>query len=137
MRRNMSLLVVAGAFALAPALAAAHPGGGGGAPMRDRPMTTTAPATPMTTTAPATPKSPTGNGGGYNHMNSPQHETGQPMQSCETTGSPPGGSGTAPGSAFNQDGGTAGSNYAGEKPQNQRNTASVSQYDQACTKQPH
>lgn len=127
MRRNMSLLMAAGAFALAPAIAAAHPGGGGGPPTRDRPMTT----------APATPNSPTGNGGGYNHMNSPQHETGQPMQSCETTGSPPGGSGTAPGSAFNQDGGTAGSNYAGEKPQNSRNTASVSQYDQACTKQPH
>ena len=129
MRRSMSLLVAAGAFALSPALAAAAPPGGGArAPMHDR---------PMTTTAPATPNSPTGNGGGYNHMNSPQHETGQPMQSCETTGSPPGNSGTAPGSAFNQDGGTAGSNYAGEKSQNQRNTASVSQYDQACTKQPH
>ena len=34
-------------------------------------------------------------------------------------------------------GGTAGSNYAGEKSQNTRNTASVSQYDQACAKQPH
>jgi len=128
MRRNMSLLMAAGAFALAPALAAAAPPGGGGGAGHGR---------PMTTTAPATPNSPTGNGGGYNHMNSPQHETGQPMQSCETTGSPPGNAGSAPGSAFNQDGGTAGSNYAGEKPQNSRNTASVSQYDQACTKQPH
>ena len=123
MKRNLSLLMAAGAFALAPALAAAAPPGGGGHG--------------PTTTAPAMPHSPTGNGGGYNHMNSPQHTTGQPMQSCETTGSPPGNAGSAPGSAFNQDGGTAGSNYAGEKPQNARNTASVSQYDQACTKQPH
>ena len=88
-------------------------------------------------TTAATPNSPTGNGGGYNHMNSPQHTTGQPMQSCETTGSPPGNAGTAPGSAFNQDGGTAGGKYAGEQPQNSRNTASTSQYDVACTNQPH
>jgi hypothetical protein len=70
-------------------------------------------------------------------MNSPRHATGQPMQSCETTGSPPGGSGTAPGSAFNQNGGTAGGKYAGEQPQNSRNTASTSQYDVACANQPH
>lgn len=127
MRRNMSLLMAAGAFALAPALAAAVPPGGGGGSAGHGPAMT----------SPAMPHSPTGNGGGYNHMNSPQHTTGQPMQSCETTGSPPGNAGSAPGSAFNQDGGTAGSNYAGEKPQNQRNTASVSQYDQACAKQPH
>ena len=61
----------------------------------------------------------------------------QPKQSCETAGSPPGNAGSAPGSAFNQDGGTAGSNYAGEKPQNSRNTASSSQYDVACSKQPN
>jgi len=85
----------------------------------------------------ATPTSPTGNGGGYNHLNSPAHATGQPSQSCETTGSPPGHSGTAPGSAFNQNGGTAGSKYAGEQPQNSRNSASVSQYDVACANQPH
>jgi hypothetical protein len=59
------------------------------------------------------------------------------MQSCETTGSPPGQSGTAPGSAFNQNGGTAGSKYAGEQTQNSRNSASVSQYDVACANQPH
>jgi hypothetical protein len=58
------------------------------------------------------------------------------MQSCETTGSPPGHSATAPGSAFNPNG-HAGTQYAGEKPQNQRNTASVSQYDVACANQPH
>jgi hypothetical protein len=127
MKRNMSLLMAAGAFALAPALAAAAPPGGGGGAGGHGAMAT----------APTAPHSPTGNGGGYNHMNSPQHVTGQPMQSCETTGSPPGNAGSAPGSAFNQDGGTAGGKYAGEQPQNSRNTASVSQYDQACAKQPH
>jgi hypothetical protein len=57
------------------------------------------------------------------------------MQSCETTGSPPGGSGNAPGSAFS--GGTADEKYAGTQPQNSRNSASVSQYDVACANQPH
>src|SRR5258706_8943974 len=64
---------------------------------------------------------------------SPHHVTGQPMASCEETGSPPGGSATAPGSAFNPDG-NAGTHYAGQQPQNSRNTASVSQYDQACAR---
>jgi hypothetical protein len=142
MKRDLMLLSAAGALAALPALVmAAPPGGGGGAgamhgpPTMSTPTATAPTSSPTTTTA--TPNSPTGNGGGYNHSNTPQHATGQPMQSCETTGSPPGGSGTAPGSAFNQDGGTAGSNYAGEKPVNQRNTASTSQYDVACTKQPH
>ena len=126
MKRTMTLLTAAGALALAPGFAvAAHPGGGGGPGMQG-------PAS-----APATPTSPTGNGGGYTHLNSPAHVTGQPSQSCETTGSPPGHSGTAPGSAFNQNGGTAGSKYAGEQPQNSRNSASVSQYDVACANQPH
>lgn len=83
-----------------------------------------------------TPAPPSSNGGGYNHMNAPAHTTGQPNQSCETTGSPPGNSASAPGSAFNPDG-TAGTKYAGEQPQNSRNTASVSQYDVACANQPH
>jgi hypothetical protein len=91
---------------------------------------------PTTTTTTTAPTSPTGNGGGYNHQNSPQHATGQPMASCETTGSPPGHSADAPGSAFAENG-TAGSKYAGEQPQNSRNTASVSQYDVACANQPH
>ena len=131
MKRTMSLLVAAGSIAIAPAIASTAPQSGSRGAMHQ-------PATPSgtTTTTTATPNSPTGNGGGYNHLNSPQHVTGQPMQSCETTGSPPGGSGTAPGSAFNEDGGTAGGKYAGEQPQNSRNTASVSQYDQACAKQP-
>lgn len=126
MKSDLIMLAAAGAFALAPALAAAPPSG----------SPSEAHGPPTTTTTSPTP-SATGNGGGYNHLNSPQHATGQPMQSCETTGSPPGGSGTAPGSAFNQNGGTAGSKYAGEQPQNSRNTASVSQYDTACANQPH
>jgi hypothetical protein len=94
-----------------------------------------------TATTTATP-SPTGNGGGYNHMNSPQHATGQPNQSCQTinggnTGSSyPGNTSTAPGSAFNETSGHAGGQYAGSQPQNSRNTASVSQYDVACANQP-
>jgi len=56
---------------------------------------------------------------------------GQPNQSCETTGTTPGQSSSAPGSAFSPDG-TAGSHYAGEQPQNSGNPTSVSQYDVAC-----
>ena len=127
MKRDFTLLAAAAALAIAPAPAAATPPSGSPSDAHGPPTATTATPTP----------SATGNGGGYNHLNSPQHATGQPMQSCETTGSPPGHSGTAPGSAFNQDGGTAGSKYAGEQPQNSRNTASVSQYDVACANQPH
>jgi len=131
MKRTTILLAAAGAVALVPGLALAAPGGGGSG------MHGPASAPTMPTAPTATPSSPTGNGGGYNHLNAPAHATGQPSQSCETTGSPPGHSGTAPGSAFNEDGGTAGSKYAGEQPQNSRNSASVSQYDVACSKQPN
>lgn len=117
--------VAAGAIALASSLAAASPPSGG-SPGSHGPATTNTPTMPSTT----------GNGGGYDHLNSPAHVTGQPSQSCETSGSTPGSSASAPGSAFNPDG-TAGSRYAGTQPQNSRNTASVSQYDVACTNQPH
>ena len=60
-------------------------------------------------------------------------KTGQPNKSCEQTPNTPGRSAAAPGSAFNPSG-TAGSVYAGEQPQNSRNTASVSQYDVACAR---
>jgi len=126
MKRYMSPLMAAVAMAVAPTVAMASAPGGGGAAMHG----------PMTSAPTATPSSPTGNGGGYNHLNSPQHTTGQPMQSCETTGSPPGNSASGPGSAFNPDG-TAGTKYAGTQAQNQRNTAAVSQYDVACANQPH
>src|SRR5438094_10354926 len=55
-------------------------------------------------------------------------QTGQPNQSCEDNPTTPGNSATAPGSAFNTSG-KAGTVYAGEQPQNSRNSASVSQYD--------
>ena len=64
-------------------------------------------------------------------------KTGQPNQSCGSISAPntPGNAATAPGSAFNPDG-QAGSVYAGQQPQNSRNTVSVSQYDVACSHQP-
>jgi type IV secretory pathway TrbL component len=60
-------------------------------------------------------------------------ETGQPGVECEDVR--PGQAASAPGSAFNEEG-KAGTVYAGEQPQNSKNTASVSQYDVACIKQP-
>ena len=76
-------------------------------------------ATTATTTQTATPTTL-----------SPHHATQQPNQNCETTGSPPGDSANALGSAFNTSG-TAGGVYAGTQSRNSRNTASVSQYDVA------
>jgi len=62
--------------------------------------------------------------------------TGQPNQSCGSATAPntPGNAAAAPGSAFNP-AGHAGTVYAGQQPQNSRNTASVSQYDVACSHQ--
>jgi hypothetical protein len=59
---------------------------------------------------------------------------GQPSQTClsSTAQSEPGNAATAPGSAFNENGGIAGSMYAGSQPQNSNNPKSVSQYDVAC-----
>lgn len=81
------------------------------------------------------------NGQGYWHSNGPT-TTGQPNQSCQdinggnTGPSYPGNTPTAPGSAFNETNGTAGGMYAGSQPQNSRNSASVAQYDVACSNQP-
>jgi hypothetical protein len=66
--------------------------------------------------------------------------SGQPGADCELLvetqqGSTPGNAANAPGSAFNPDG-NAGKHYAGEQPQNSRNSASVSQYDSACRDTP-
>lgn len=81
------------------------------------------------------------NGTGYNHMNS-GNAFGQPGQSCEDLiasgmGAHPGNAGTAPGggSPFTGETSNAGQHYAGNAPQNARNTASVSQYDVACSHQ--
>ena len=67
---------------------------------------------------------------------SPAHETGQPSVSCEDLGNQPGQAADAPGqgSAFaDEEVSKAGSHYAGSQPGiNDKNTASVSQYDVAC-----
>jgi hypothetical protein len=64
-------------------------------------------------------------------------QTGQPKQSCQAGANyplnTPGNSFNAPGSAFNPNG-TAGSVYAGNGANNNKNTASVAQYDVACTR---
>src|SRR6266702_4357876 len=81
------------------------------------------------------------NGTGYWHTNS-GNANGQPGASCEDAvaagGSTPGNSASSPGggSPFSGEDSTAGSHYAGNVPQSSRNTASVSQYDVACTNQP-
>jgi hypothetical protein len=123
MRRYLSLLVATGAIALAPAISMAAPPSG---QSNNGSKSGTA----------ATPNSPNGNGGGYNHSNSPSATTGQPNQSCEASGNTPGNSAGAPGSPFNPSG-NAGTKYAGTQPQNSRNSNSNSQYDVACSNQPH
>jgi len=70
-------------------------------------------------------------GVGAAHATDPSPATGQPNQSCEDSTTRPGNASTAPGSAFNPDG-HAGTVYAGEQAQNQKNPKSVSQYDVAC-----
>ena len=77
------------------------------------------------------------NGSGYWHTNS-GNAFGQPGVECEDLivdgeGAAPGNTANSPGTAF---GGSAHDRYAGEQPQNSRNTASSSQYDVACSKQP-
>jgi hypothetical protein len=104
----------------APAFAGGGHGGaamgGGGASMMTSHQTTT---TSTTTT-----------------QRGPSH-TGQPNQTCGSATAPttPGNAASASGSAFNPDG-KAGTVYAGQQPQNSGNTASVSQYDVACSHQP-
>src|SRR4051812_21621387 len=108
MKRSMTLLA-AGTIAIAPGMALAAPGGGSGPP------------------AP--------------NSISPHHDTGQqvPPIECGEDGPAPGQSADAPGggSAFApEDVSVAGAHYAGTQPQNSKNTASVSQYDVACSLQP-
>lgn len=97
-----------------------------------------APAIALAQTAPGNGQY---NGNGYNHMNS-GNAYGQPGQSCQDLiasgmGAAPGNAGSAPGSGspFDFADTKAGSHYAGSAPQNSRNTASVSQYDVACSNQ--
>jgi len=70
---------------------------------------------------------------------SPAHATGQPGVECDEEGAvAPSQSGRepGPGSPFQEDS-ISGSHYAGEQPGiNDKNTASVSQYDIACFRGP-
>jgi len=73
---------------------------------------------------------------------SPHHETGQQVGEdgleCDEGGSAPSQSGRqpGPGSPFQEDS-VSGAHYAGEQPGvNDKNTASVSQYDIACFRGP-
>lgn len=72
-------------------------------------------------------------GVGVAHATGNPAGTGQPSQECGSIR--PGHAASAPGSAFNPDG-NAGTHYAGEQLQNQKNLVSVSQYDVACFHQP-
>jgi hypothetical protein len=120
------LLMVASTVALSSSVTLARPGHGGGAgqgaAIRQVPM-----SQPTTHTSQGST-----HGVGWNHLNGPS-QTGQPGVECEDVR--PGRAASAPGSAFNEEG-KAGTRYAGEQPQNSRNTASVSQYDTACLHQP-
>lgn len=94
--------------------------------------TSFAPSTVLAQTAPGQGQY---HGQGYNHFH--DVSTGQPGADCEELiaeglGAFPGQSGDNGHSAF---GGSAGDRYAGSQPQNSRNSASVSQYDVACSHQ--
>ena len=120
--KRIMLLLAAGTMALSPTAIPAKPGHGGGAAARSQGQM----SQPTTTSQGST------HGAGWNHLNGPT-QTGQPGVECEEVR--PGRAASAPGSAFNEEG-KAGTRYAGEQPQNSRNTASVSQYDVACLHQP-
>lgn len=146
---KMTYLLAAGAIAVAPAMTLAGPGGhaggmgtgatmsqgrmGGGASMGHG---SSLGSSGLSRTSQATTRTSQGstNGRGWDHMNGPA-TTGQPGVECED-GVPPGNASSARGSAFNEDG-VAHQHYAGEQPQNSRNTASSSQYDTACLRSHH
>lgn len=148
--KKLFVLLAASAVALTPAALVAGPGGHGGGGGQgaamgqgaggiDRGSAMGAGAGQgvgmgkMQMDAPITHESqgPT-KGAGWDHLNGPDHPTGQPGFECEDAR--PGHASSAPGSAFNPDG-NAGTHYAGEQPQNSRNTSSVSQYNSACAHQ--
>lgn len=156
--RKLIYLLAAGAIALSPSIMLAKPGGGGGtghggAVSHGTGMgqgagmghgaamgrgSSTGMGSPSSLSRPSqmttqTSQGPT-NGKGWDHQNGPS-STGQPGVECED-GVPPGNASSARGSAFNEEG-VAHEHYAGEQPQNSRNTASSSQYDTACLRPQH
>ncbi len=126
MRKYVAMLT-AGAMALAPSTILAKPGGGHSMSGHSMPTQTMDTHMGQGST----------HGMGWDHMNGPT-TTGQPGVECGEGDAlnRPGRASSAPGSAFNPDG-KAGTVYAGEQPQNTRNSASVSQYDTACLHQSH
>jgi len=140
-------LLAAGSIALSPSMMLAKPGGGGGgmghgatmghgAGMSHGSSIGHGSSMGLGSTSQASTHTSMGstNGQGWDHMNGPA-STGQPGVECED-GVPPGKASSARGSAFNEEG-VAHSHYAGEQPQNSRNTASSSQYDTACLRPRH
>src|ERR1700740_1683418 len=107
--KNLVKGLAIGVLALSATAAVAAPGG-----MRGMSTTTRAPTAPTVhmSTAPATRPA------------AQPRALGQPNQSCGSATAPntPGNAAMAPGSAFNPDG-NAGTHYAGQQPQNSRNTA--------------
>ena len=142
MKSSIAKFASVAALLLASASLQANPGaprGGPAQPDAQQPVEAAQnPGDTVDSGAPDQSPQPQGqtNGQGWDHSNGPT-QTGQPNASCEdpATSTTPGNSASAPGSAFNPDG-KAGSVYAGEQPQNSRNSASVSQYDVACAHQP-
>jgi hypothetical protein len=127
------VLLAAAAMSLSPAAVLADPGGHGGGSGHGAAMGQGAMTAPELSQPTTHSSQGSINGAGWDHMNGPTHPTGQAGFECEEIR--PGHASSAPGSAFNPDG-NAGTRYAGEQPQNSRNTASVSQYDTACMHQP-
>jgi hypothetical protein len=140
--KKLIYLLMAGSVALSPAMMLAKPGSGGGMGLGaamghggGRAGAMGAGNTSgMGATGGLSSMGPT-TGAGWDHMHGPTHATGQPGVECED-GVPPGNASSARGSAFNEEG-VAHSHYAGEQPQNSRNTASSSQYDTACLRSHH
>jgi hypothetical protein len=147
---KMTYLLAAGAIAVAPAMTLAGPGGHGGGMGAGATMSqgggmgrgatmgqgSSMRSSGLSRGTQATIRTSQGstNGKGWDHQNGPT-ATGQPGVECED-GVPPGKASSARGSAFNEDG-VAHQHYAGEQPQNSRNTASSSQYDTACLRSHH
>jgi hypothetical protein len=132
MRSLISIFAATTALALASSALAQSPRGGHGLPPQAQAGTTGAANTGAAPSADArTPTTPTDT-----TLRGPSL-TGQPKVECGSATAPntPGQSAGAPGSPFNEQG-RAGEVYAGEQPQNSRNTASISQYDSACANQP-
>lgn len=125
MRTSITVLTLS--LLAAPALAAGgHMGGMSSGPAG---VAAHGPApTSPSFTAPTNPNTRSGNAFGH---------PGAPAVSCQAIGVFPGHASSSPGSPFNEPtatsaGGNAGLHYAGNVPQSQKNTASVSQYDVAC-----